>query len=369
MVLAQQQAGFAFAGPLAPPTYLSDWSSWDLGIPTIGGGVYDAGVPRIADSLFDGVAFQYRTADEARARTRLGGSSFLVGRPLAGSEALFGHVKSVPYLISNRHVVHDGGASVASLNRRDGGEPDIFELDPNEWHAHPDGEDLAAACPWPRLNTEVHRISHIRESDFVTPAVVEEYDLGVGEEVFMIGRFLNHQGERVNRPAARFGSISMMLEDIHISGPLAPRVQNSFAVEMRSRTGFSGSPVCVYRTMATVLTDVPEGKHSYWGLLGVNWGHILDEDGENTWLNGVVPAWKISELLNVPPLQAIHSLAEQTMSDLAAQSGVVQSGAVEDVAETEGKEPPTKDENPQHKEDFNRLLDAALTGPESKDQT
>jgi hypothetical protein len=51
----------------------------------------------------------------------------------------------------------------------------------------------------------------------------------------------------------------------------------------------------------------------------------LDEEGENTWLNGVVPAWKISELLDAPPLQAIHSLAEQAMRDLAAQGGAAQS--------------------------------------------
>lgn len=323
MALLQQENGLAFAGPLAPPTCLSVRLAWDLGGLTLDEGVYDASVPRIADKLLDGVAFQFRTADEARARIKLGGSSFLVGRSLADSETIFGRVKSIPYLVSNRHVVHDSGASVVSINRRDGGEPDILDLGPNDWHAHPAGDDLAVACPWPRLNTDVHKISHIREADFITPEIIEEYDLGVGDEVFMVGRFVNLQGRRINRPAARFGNISMMLEDILVSDSLGARVQNSFAVEMRSRTGFSGSPVCVYRTIATVLTDVPAGKHEYWGLLGVNWGHILDEDGENTWLNGVVPAWKISELLDVPPLQAIHSLAQHTMRGLAAQGGAV----------------------------------------------
>jgi hypothetical protein len=52
----------------------------------------------------------------------------------------------------------------------------------------------------------------------------------------MIGRFLNHQGTKDKIvPAVRFGNISVMLELIWNSTVSRP-------VEMRSRTGFSGSP-------------------------------------------------------------------------------------------------------------------------------
>ena len=57
----------------------------------------------------------------------------------------------------------------------------------------------------------------------------------------MIGRFLNHQGTKDKIvPAVRFGNISVMLELIWNS--TVSKDQLSFAVEMRSRTGFSGSP-------------------------------------------------------------------------------------------------------------------------------
>jgi hypothetical protein len=56
--------------------------------------------------------------------------------------------------------------------------------------------------------------------------------------------------------------------------------------------------------------DLPDYKLDFWGLLGVNWGYIYDEKRENTWLNGVVPAWKISELLDHPDLKAIHAAHE-----------------------------------------------------------
>ncbi len=49
---------------------------------------------------------------------------------------------------------------------------------------------------------------------------------------------------------------------------------------------------------------LPKEAEHMWGLLGVNWGYVPDEEGENTWLNGVVPAWKITELLDSPPLKA-----------------------------------------------------------------
>ena len=58
---------------------------------------------------------------------------------------------------------------------------------------------------------------------------------------FMIGRFLNHQGTKDKIvPAVRFGNISVMLEIIWNS--TVNKDQLSFSVEMRSRTGFSGSP-------------------------------------------------------------------------------------------------------------------------------
>ena len=262
-------------------------------------------MPRIDDSLLKGVAFMYRTRDEAERRVKLGGSAFVVGRSIPGSEHVRGGAY-VPYLVSNRHVVFNGGASVATFNRRDRGKPAILEYEPTDWTLHPDGDDLAAICVFGDLVSAVHEVSYVKNDQIVDEPTVRYFDIGVGDEVVMIGRFVNHQGRNVNRPAARFGSISMMPEPIWnkaIQGD-----QLSYAVEMRSRTGFSGSPVAIYRTPATILANIPEEKQQVWGLLGVNWGYIYDEENEdgereNTWLNGVVPGWKIIELLDVPALK------------------------------------------------------------------
>jgi hypothetical protein len=257
------------------------------------------------DKNLDGVAFMYRSAEEAARRERLGGSAFIVGRRVPNAEKVFGHAMYVPFLVSNRHVVFEGSACVATFNRRDGGAPEILDLDQNDWHAHPGGDDLAATCLMLALETSVHKISFIAEERFVQEAQIDEFQIGVGDDIFMIGRFVNHQGDSTNLPAVRFGNVSVMPTTIRTKDPNGlVREQLSYAVEMRSRTGFSGSPVCVYRTEGSSLMPLPKEAEHMWGLLGVNWGYVPDEEGENTWLNGVVPAWKITELLDSPPLKA-----------------------------------------------------------------
>lgn len=304
-------------------------------------------MPRIPDAIVTGAAFLFRTRAEAKARARIGGSAFLITKPIEGSEQFAGKLLRVPYLISNRHVVYSGCASVVSVNRRDGKENDIFEYEPTDWTVHPKGDDIAAICVFGDFMNLVHEMSHVGSEQLLTADGLKTMQIGVGDEVFMIGRFINHQGKTRNRPAARFGSISMMEEDIWVSADT--RYQLSIAVEMRSRTGFSGSPVAVYRT------GQPLSKVNYtdfWGLLGINWGHILDENGENTWLNGVVPAWKILELLETPELKKKHQDVTDITRERAKKPGATSEQGIAGV-------PPPSDENPNHLADFRTLVDAA----------
>ena len=101
----------------------------------------------------------------------------------------------------------------------------------------------------------------------------------------MIGRFLNHQGTKETiTPAHRFGNISVMPEPIWNTCINADQL--SFAVEMRSRTGFSGSVVAAYRGPNNSIFNVPAEINTFLWVIGVNWGHILERDtGENTWFS------------------------------------------------------------------------------------
>ncbi|MEQ1618665.1 MAG: hypothetical protein ABL883_10020 [Terricaulis sp.] len=360
-------AEYAVLGPVIPRGFMQERHAAELVFqrPET---PYDGTMPRIPDSLMEGIAFLYPTADLAHKRERLGGTAFLVGREIVGGEEAFGQAVYLPYLVSNRHVVFEGSACVASVNRRDGSPPHVCEIDQNEWVAHPE-HDLAAACAYGHIDLAVHRISHIREARFLTPKIMEDSELGVGDEAFMVGRFVNLQGSSGdNRPAARFGTLSMMIENIPTTGPIgAPVKQESFAVEMRSRTGFSGSPVIVYRTAATVLRPVPDEYAGFFALLGVNWGYIKDETGENSFINGVIPAWRISELLDLPALRAYQQMHEDRVAKIIKDK---KKGEPDNLAQpTALTAYPKIEENPRHKEDFNRLLGAAVGKPKRGGQT
>lgn len=95
-------------------------------------------------------------------------------------------------------------------------------------------------------------------------------EIDVGDDVFMIGRFVDHDGSQTNRPSARFGHISMtdaaILQVTGYSG-------SSFVIDMHSRSGYSGSPVFVYRTSGSIFSKqntIMGGGHLM-KLLGIHW--------------------------------------------------------------------------------------------------
>src|SRR5690606_32765811 len=86
--------------------------------------------------------------------------------------------------------------------------------------------------------------------------------------------------------------------------------QESFLIEARSLSGFSGSPVFLYvppfsprfKTGGFEPDDHGFRSEVSTGLLGVDWGsfRLGDEVSPNTGIMGVVPVWKLDELLDHP---------------------------------------------------------------------
>jgi hypothetical protein len=91
--------------------------------------------------------------------------------------------------------------------------------------------------------------------------------------------------------------------------------------------GYSGSPVFLGKTFQ-------EDRNQSWSrfvsktwLVGINWGYITEEweVGEmragsrtsqaivraNTNMSGVIPAWKISDLLHIPALEQLYANFER----------------------------------------------------------
>jgi len=296
-------------------------------------------MPRIAITYLNCVLYLFNSEQEAAAGTKAGGSGFLVGVPAENPRQpslRSGHF----YAVTNKHVIERGGSSVIALNDKEGVRA-VLPLSAGDWTFHPNGDDLAV-CP---LSLDMDKYESVAvpstrfvssANDFGNPLGDARAGFGVGDGVFMVGRFISHQGQTKNTPVVRFGNVAMMpLEPILQEFPEREFLQESFLVDMRSLSGFSGSPVFWYEEVFTPIPKVKDGVCLFPNdpdaeqtlklnvlLLGIDWGNLkapyvynkrdgeLEEDARdtrtlysNSGLSGVVPAWKLTELLNTSKLR------------------------------------------------------------------
>lgn len=321
-------------------------------------------MPRWSPGVLQCSIFMYRTLDEAERGANYGGAGFLVGVRWEKDSR-----KIHTYAVTNYHVAVSGGASVVRINTKSGGSVCV-ETQPTEWFWRV-GHDVA-----------VHRIDQPNSffgllsatlmpiSDLlITPEDIRKYNIGEGDEVASVGRFVDLTGHQKNQPMLRTGVISLM-------GPIPVRQARGVPweqepchiVEMRSRTGFSGSPVYVYidqlfaRFVPTEIEIKPFEFHGPW-LFGIQAGQFpldkenADEDAYGTSMATVVPSEYLRELL----MEDERVIAERREHE--------ERFAVAPKVNLEAVEPSTKADNPRHREDFNRLLGAAARKPRQDDQT
>ena len=334
-------------------------------------------LPRINVEFLNSVIYLYASSSDANDGRSSGGSGFIVGVPSIAISGI-----AYAFAVTNRHVI-DGGASVIRLNTKDG-KTRTQETDERDWLCHPDGTDLAV-LPL-EIDQAIDDIHFISTKHFAHKDIIEALDIGPGDEVFVVGRFINHEGRQKNLPSARFGHIAQMANE-----PIVYRgqQQESFIVEARSIGGYSGSPVFIYIEPKGMLAgrrvDMSrpppqnDGGFGPW-MLGIDWCHLLDwspvcdASGQplnaklagpwdqqvktNTGMMGVIPSWKLMEILELPQIKEIIGRAElEILKKEGPQAVEIDTSR------------PKLDQNPTHREDFNRLLGAAVKPPKSSDQT
>jgi hypothetical protein len=340
-------------------------------------------MPRIPSRDLNCAFYLYPDESSARAGRKVGGSGFWV----AVSSTRVAEFWWL-YAVSNRHLVHRHGASVIRANSKSGNGVKIIPAEPTDWIDHPAGHDLAILPIDGHGNPPDIDAATVVPGMFITQQDIESGAVGIGDEVYLIGRFINHEGTARNTPSARFGNISMLPgEPIYVDSTFPP--QESFAVELRSMCGYSGSPVFV--TGVEIHRRFARSIRGPDALLGVHWGHIvdhwtvetkivrramptalgpdeqeIDQVSANTGMNGVVPAWRLMELLDMPRFKNVRIAEEDAeIARLSRDSpGAVLDGAVDVVSASV-----TADANPQHQEDFTSLLSAAARKRPQGDKT
>ena len=181
----------------------------------------------------------------------------------------------------------------------------------------------------------------------------------------------------------------------------------AYCVDLHSRSGYSGSPVFVYRTPHSDLSPPPPRRTSNLGLilpgetstffmvLGIHFaqfpemwevtsaGKLRDESEgakeplltDGKFIKGlsgmtcVLPAWTIREVLEMPILKEMRAEAEEKTEATFQRDGYPpipeDSQWKENIPNSESFLPPS-DANLTHREDFTDLLNAAVKKNEPK---
>jgi hypothetical protein len=111
-----------------------------------------------------------------------------------------------------------------------------------------------------QLDLNIYPIKRLPYGGILFEDRVQSFGIGPGDDVFIIGRFINREGHQKNTPSVRFGNIAQMPgEPIIDDDGIA---QESYLVEARSIPGYSGAPVFVHIPIGPGIelarTNIPE---------------------------------------------------------------------------------------------------------------
>jgi hypothetical protein len=168
------------------------------------------------------------------------------------------------YIVTAKHVaIHFKDKEFyVRANTPDGRSIDIKAPKETKWFFHPtdDAADVAIC----RFDVS----PGIIDAQSIPPTAIVREDtrkllgLGVGEQVFIVGLFVYHKGNKKNIPIVRVGNIAMN-PDERIKTSMGE--MEAYLIEARSIGGLSGSPVFV-------IEDAPPKDYRI-HLLGLIHGH------------------------------------------------------------------------------------------------
>lgn len=283
--------------------------------------------------FLDCVIYVYPTKAAADKNEELGGSGFLVSYPFAVNSA-----RLQLYAVTNLHVIKNHPNPAIRINTVDGGR-EVLETNKNRWVSHPDGDDLAVLPI--DVDEDNFKLTCIPIDKLINRKSLPSLHVMPGDEVFMLGRFVSLDGTTSNTPTVRFGNVAR-IEGEPIENKYG-HPQESFLIDCRSIPGYSGSPVFITLwppKPRPPMWLVPANdqffppRHGPF-LLGIDWLHINNyepveryDKGTKKWVKvqpkrrvkantgiaGVIPAWRISDLLERPELKNKRDRADEQLT-------------------------------------------------------
>ena len=270
---------------------------------------------RIPEELLKAVC--YVGVHVGKGEVIFGGTAFLIVVPLEADPQF-----SATYLVTARHVVEaaqreaakyrDGGVRLR-MNSVGGGGVDVFLGDNPKWIFPGDeGSDVALLefLPPP----EIVDFARIPTSLFLTREIADAEQIGVGDEIAMVGLFSKRPGASRNEPIVRAGILAATPSEPLTNGRTGAPMHGCYLAEIRSIGGLSGSPVFVFLPYGRTWTSERAIRHSAsYYLLGLLHGHWnvgreelsrtsfgAAEEPLNTGIGVLIPITDVLTLLDSP---------------------------------------------------------------------
>jgi hypothetical protein len=342
---------------------------------------------RIQDDLRKTVVF-FGFEDQTPGRGGINciGTGFLVGYDGSG------------YLVTAKHLAHDLGQDpfLIRLNKRDGTSENIH-ADGADWAEHPDPSVDIALVPFNLSGRLPYDVMYLPFERMAAHESVDEGWIGIGDLTYTVGLFRVMAGGARNLPIVHFGSLAMIPRDEKV--PLRDwRDRNrviqveGYLVETQALEGLSGSPVFVRASVPmsqippNMLVDTrhfPDGRLPaslfclaprqdvlLLGLWQSSWdapaGTLLGAGNVfrvPVGMGVVVSTAKIQETLELDGLKKIR---QQVKERQALERAAKPDSA---IRRTDPEAPSSDDANPNHLEDFIRIVGVAARKRPQGDQT
>ncbi len=211
-------------------------------------------MPRINDAHLNSIVYLYNSEEEANKGSGDAATGFLLGSNYWYREHRMPHL----YVVTNAHVIETMSEKVANsidkciairINTRADDKPHfVYKTQSGNWSYHSNNDDIAICSlhiDWD--NQSQLDASFISRDLLVTKDSLQDYDIGVGTDVYMIGQFKLFPGKTINKPTVRIGHIALMPDENEKieQDRRIKHSQESFILNCRSDNGFSGSPVFI----------------------------------------------------------------------------------------------------------------------------
>lgn len=262
--------------------------------------LWEESLLRVDRHLLKCVVYLYQDAPNAEDSVGEGATGFAICASAQDGNLVF--------IVSNRHVIEDGCTTIR-LNMPDGGFS-ILETEETDWFYSSDN-NIDCAIYWLRQPNQ-YDILPLGLDMMTMREDIEDIDITIGDDVVLLGRFINFEGKVQNTPTARFGKIVQMPTEplLDERGRLTP----CWLAQIPSIPGMSGSPVILKQSYAEFALFANEQSAGISMipprpimLLGINCGHLLQTSpiyykktkaenldivsSYNTSVNQVLPAW------------------------------------------------------------------------------